>query len=77
MFDSSVHHCSGLLRFIQIEMHKWLSDTLSMCNAMEALASTVFATRFMLTYFIAEAKKLIANLLLLPDDHTGLDIPTI
>jgi hypothetical protein len=30
-----------------------------------------------LTYFIAEAKKLIANLLLLPDDHTRLDIPTI
>jgi hypothetical protein len=34
MFDSSVHHCSGLLRFIQIEMHEWLSDTLSMREAM-------------------------------------------
>jgi hypothetical protein len=34
MFNSSVHHCSGLLHFIQIEMHKWLSDTLSMRKAM-------------------------------------------
>jgi superfamily II DNA helicase RecQ len=33
--------------------------------------------RLMLKHYITEAKSHIAKLLLLPDDHTGLDIPTI
>lgn len=33
--------------------------------------------RLMLAHFIAEAKALIAELLFLPADHTGLDVPTI
>jgi hypothetical protein len=29
IFDGSVHHCSGLLRGVQINVHEWLAETLA------------------------------------------------